>query len=511
MTSAAWLTASTERVLTAPAGFGLSMATPLQRAICRTLDGQPLGALADDATVIKAFGTKPANDTAAPQELALFSGKRAGKTAIAAAFIAVCSQRIDVSGLLPGERVRIPVVSLSKDLAAQTFGHIRGAIEESAALRTLLASKPTADTIELRHPKGTIIEVVVTAGARAGASVAARWLGAVVFDEFPRMLGAADGAIVNWDHMRGEVVGRVLPGGCILDIGSPWAPFGPAYTMFLESHGHPSADLVTIKAPAYHMNPRWWTPERCADMKRRAPDRYATDVEAEFAAQEEQLFSDVELAQATRATPPDLPPNPLASYAAFMDPATRRNAWTLGALTREGGVVRTALARQWVGSRSEPLKPRKVLGEIAAALRPYGVSIVYTDRYYLDALVEDAAEFGLVLMPITLSAEEKVRAYLSLHARISMQRFELPPDGWVRVDMQRLKRRVTQSGVSIIEPQTSDGRHCDYAAMLALAAHHYLDDVQRLPPAPGTQEAYAAEEQRIWSELARSDRARRVA
>lgn len=507
MTNAAvaWLTSSTERVLTAPGGFGLDKATPVQRAICRVLDGRDLGDVADHEHVVSAFGGKVPTERA--RELCLFAGKRGGKTAIAAAFIAVCSQRIDCSGLLPGEHVRIPVVSLSRDLAAQTFGHIRGAIEASPALRSLLVTDPTADTIQLRHPSGRVVEVVVTAGARAGASVAARWLGGAVFDEFPRMLGA-DEATVNWDHMRGEVVGRVLPGGAILNIGQPWAPFGPAYSMFLEHWGRPGA-VVVVKAPAYRMNPWWWTPERCEDFKRNAPDRYATDVEAEFAAQEEALFNDLELARATRSTEPALEPNPLASYEAAMDPATRRNAWTLTITTKQEGRIRVALAAQWVGTKLEPLSPRKVMAEIAELVRPYRVAGVMTDQYYSDALRDFADDAKVGILPISLTAEAQTKAYLSMQLRIAAGLFELAPDMMLRTDLQRLRKRVTQTGVAIVLPKTSDGRHCDYAPPLMLATHRYLEEM-RPESAPRDHGDRARVEREMWREASKHDRARRL-
>jgi hypothetical protein len=50
------------------------------------------------------------------------------------------------------------------------------------------------------------------------------------------MAGQEDG-VVNLDDARSAVLGRILPGSQLLYIGSPWAPFGPVYSMVQEFWG----------------------------------------------------------------------------------------------------------------------------------------------------------------------------------------------------------------------------------------------------------------------------------
>jgi hypothetical protein len=40
--------------------------------------------------------------------------------------------------------------------------------------------------------------------------------------------------VVNLDHQRSSVLGRLLPNAQALYIGSPWAPFGPVYDAVTE-------------------------------------------------------------------------------------------------------------------------------------------------------------------------------------------------------------------------------------------------------------------------------------
>ena len=78
-----------ELLLTSHHYFGLETATPVQRAVCRAIDGLPLGELWKDRDVRAAFGNcKPPSGLGrvlAPLELLLLAGIRSAKSLIAAA------------------------------------------------------------------------------------------------------------------------------------------------------------------------------------------------------------------------------------------------------------------------------------------------------------------------------------------------------------------------------------------------------------------------------------------
>lgn len=490
---------SVERLVTAPGGFDLP-ASDVQLAFCRVLDGTPMGALAASAPVQRAFGgVVPCGP--APREMCIFSGVRSGKSLLAGAVAVKWSQTIDVWHLRHGETPRIAIVSTQMDNAKVVYGHIAGTMLASPFLRTLLVDEPKNEMIVVRHPTGRPVEIRVVAGARAGSTLVSRWLGGAIFDEFPRMVGSEEG-VVNWDDQRKAVVQRILRGGGILDIGSPWAPFGPAYQLFVEHYGKPSPTLCVARSPAYDMNPAWWTPERCEEAKRADPDAYVTDVLAEFASLEESLFNGIEIDRATRELPEpfELPPQEDHGYVAAMDPATRSNSWTLVIATREGKFKRVVLARQWTGSKLEPLSPREVLATIAPILRRYRVESVWTDQYYVDALRDIARDCGIRLVQVDMSEQEKVERWRALHVRVQIGEVELSRDPVFRADLQRVKRKTTQTGVSILLPRTADGRHCDYAPAFLLAMHRYLDDVAPAPVIPGSTEALRLEQERAKAE-----------
>lgn len=472
-----------EALLVGGAGFGLTTATPVQRAICRAAEGRPLGDLATDPAVVLALGGPEAIERLCgrPLELVLLSGIRAGKSLIVAALAVYASQTVDLSLLGAGEVARVSVLSLSLDTAKVVYNHITGNVLAKPALRALLAEEPTSDTVVLRHPSGRLVEIKIVAGAKAGGTLVARWSAGVIFDEAPRMSG--DEAVVNFPDARASALGRLLPGAQLVALGSPWAPAGPVYDTVTERWGKPGADLLVIKAPAYAMNPVWWTEARVAEFRARNPDLARTEIDAEFADPEAALLSSVDLDACTRQAPAELPPDPRCAYVATIDPAARGNAWTLVLGTREGGRVRVVLVRQWIGSKVAPLSPAAVLVEMAALLRPYRCDRVLTDQWASDALRDLGRPLGLHLVERAWTAGNKFEAFESMRVRVALRGFDLPPDPVLRADLLAVRKRVTTTGVTVVLPETSDGRHADYAPALAMLARDWILEPGEFSPA----------------------------
>ena len=468
-----------EAVLCSPHGFGLRTASPLQRAICRVSDGLPLAELWENETVRAAFGgVRPPE--VAPERLLILAAIRTAKSMIAAAKAVQISQTVnlDLDFLSVGDELRIPIVSVDKDKARAVFAHMLGPIQASPYLRSLLVGEPTAESFWLRHPSGRVIEVCTTPLAKSGSTLVARWMPAVIFDEAPLMAGVSD-AKKNLDEALGAIAGRVLPGGQILMIGSPWAPFGPVFDLVAAYFGKPCAEVIVVRAPGPAMNPVYWTKRRCANLKRTNPTRYRTNVLAEFADMEDGIFASIEIEAHTREGPVIRPRVAKHHYTAAMDPAFRGNAWTLiiiecTGLGGPGGVqpmYSVALARQWIGSKASPLKASEILKEIAIICEEYGVDTVYSDQHNFDTIGEFAEVHGLSLFEVKITAENRLEMVERVAQILSDGRLELPPDRQLAQDMKAARKRVSQNGVTLVLPRSGDGRHCDYVPSLSLALH----------------------------------------
>jgi len=496
---------SLETLLCHPDWFGLTKASPLQRAICRILDGLPLGDLASHPDVIASLGGEQAIEllpSTPPDEFVLLAGIRSGKSLIAAACGVKAAMACDLSGLGPGDEVAVPIVSTKKKTARQTWSHVRGRVMASRRLRPMLVGNPTGEALTFRHPSGTHVEISVTAGSRAADTLVSRWLAGAIFDEAPRMVGQEDG-VVNLDDARMAVAGRMLPGAQILLIGSPWAPFGPVYDLVDKHHGKPSDELVVIRGRGPAMNPTRWTPERCASLAKRKPDAYAVDVEAQFRDPETSMFNAPELELCKRKEPLEIPRRAGRYYSAAMDPATRGNSWTLVVAENTGEKIAIVLARQWTGTTEKPLSPKAVIGEIKEILLSYGLSTVYSDQWSADANQDIAAEVSLWISTETMDNATNLELYLNLKRRVQDKTVELPPLLLLLRDISRVKKRVTQTGFTIQLPKTPDGRHCDYASSVARVLAH----PPRLPDAPPLPMHGTDDRQRIDAEAAK-ERAR---
>lgn len=469
------LTQSVEALFTSPYGFRVETATDVQRSIARVLSGEPC---IDSPETRQAFGG--CLPTKSPKEMCVLSGVRGGKTALACAAAIHSTQhvRLDIGSgknMLPGEVPRVSIVSARTDLAEAAFGYIRGAVLASEPLKGLLYEDPTSDSIVLKHPSGTPIEIKVVAASRAGVTLVARWSAGVIFDEAPRMASEQEGYSVSLKEMIRNIRSRMLDGAPILYIGSPWGQTGDVYDMVAAYEGKQDPPIQIVRATGPMMNPVHWTPERCEELRVLDPDSHKTDVLAEFRDPETALLAAASVDACTRGEPLVIEPEDGGVYTAFMDPGTRGNSWTFGiADTRDNMRFRVCLVLEWTGSKSEPLSPKAVFEEMKPYLERYAVGTVLTDQYAADALRDIARDLGISVSPITITPALKLQMYESMRVRFDGGMLEIPGVPQLRTDLLGCKKRVTSNGLKIVLPETADGRHCDYAAMIALLCGQYL-------------------------------------
>lgn len=468
-----------ELLLTDPSGFGVTTATVLQRAIAWVMCcGYCPDRLWDEPDVREAFGNvRPQGKL---NEMGVFAGIRGGKTLMAALAVVFFTQNVDLSQgrgahLVRGEVPRVSIVSVSKDQAESAYNYIRGAVEGSPALRGLLSGTPTVDSLVLRHPSGREMEICVVAGSKAGASLVGRWCAGVIFDEAP-LMSLEDDGLVNLRDMVTNVRPRMLTGSKILYIGSPWGNDGFVYKIFEDNFEKPDQKVVVVKARGDKLNPVAWTPEEQQLLLDKDERSYRVNFLAEFMDPESAMYSSRSVDAAMTRSEPVVPPTPGKKYSAAIDPGTRGNAWTFGIAETDDNVhYNVVYVQQWRGGYT-PLVPSEVFREMLPRLEEYGCrQSVRTDQWSVDALRELALQQGIGLSEITLTPKNRNKRYESLKVRLDEGLLELPPDPQVRSDLLNVKKRITTEGFKIVLPETTDGRHCDYAAMLALLAGDYLE------------------------------------
>lgn len=496
-----------ELLLTAPEGFGLKKATNVQRALARLIgDNAITDVLWADKDVQEVFGGYRPTHAERTNELGIVSAVRGGKTLFAAMAVVFATQNVVLdtgpgADMVRGEVPRVSILSVSKDQAETAFGYIKGAVTGSAALAPLLVCEPTVDTITLRHPSGRPIEICVVAASQAGTTLVGRWSAGVIFDEAP-LMALGEGGVKDLKDMVTQLRPRMLSGAKIIYIGSPWGNSGFIYDLFTHNWGKPNPTCVFVKARGDQLNPSVWTPEAQEALRKKDEKSYRLNCLAEFMDPESAMYASVSVDRAMARLEMIRPPEDGKTYSASIDPGFTSNSWTFGIAETEDNVkFDVVLAKQWTGDGRNPLIAGEVFDEMLPDLQAYRcTSSVKTDQYAAQPLLEIALTRGIGLSPVTITKANKFKLYQSVGIRLDSGWLSLPPMPDMRQDLLNVKRRITPDGVKVILPETLDGRHCDYAAMLALLVGDYLQasEEQRSALAEGLGED--DEDDEYWKE-----------
>ncbi len=464
-----------ENLLCSPDGFQLETATNLQRAICRMETGLPLEEYAECPEVIECIGGAQALallPNVAPSTSVLQAAVRSAKSQKAAAKAFRATQICDLDKLKDGEIARYSVCSIDKDKADAVLEHLTGKIQASPVLKDILLRPPAGDSIFLMHPSGKPVEIKVMAGKRAGGGLVSRWSIGATFDEAPRMNGADKK--INLPDSIVALRARLLPGAQIDLIGSPWAPSGLIYDLFVDRFGRPGTDLLFMIAKGPDMHPAHFTPEFCEKLRKEDPTAYRTDVEAKFCDPPSSLLSSIDVELCSRAAPMDLNPNK-QPHVASIDPANRKNAWTLTILRPNAeGDPEVACTRQWQGSHAAPLRSSRTFEQIKPLLELYGIegNLLWTDQANFDDKWELAATAGITLVADPFTDSEWRGHAKNLEKLVTEHRIQLPPNAAMRADILGIQKRLTERSWTIVLPNTQDGRHGDYVPSLCLGLKH---------------------------------------
>lgn len=483
---------TTEALFCSPLAFGAGIyasggrPTPVQRAICRAADGLPLGDLANDPAVLRSFGGEEAilrlpNEP--PKELFCVCCIRGGKSLLAACIAFKIALTIDMSFMGKGEVGRVSLVATDKDKAGACFSHLMIALElEGGILGQFLVKtpKPTTERVRIRRLDGRVVEIVVAAGKRAGASLISRWTLAAVFDEAARLVGSSSGGVVNFADMRSGVIGRLslVRGAQLVVVTSPWIAEGPVYEAVRDHHGRPTKYMVVVRAPGPDMNPSVWTPEAVEEM-RGDPSKeqeFQSDALGNFVNIESGWLIDQDIEKSLNGRTADtLEPADGVYYVAAMDAGLKGNSWTLVILgvipDNDPGRTKYFVALTWqaTGSRANPLNVEETLGRIRRLVREFAVTDVWTDSWGSEFIRQAGDTVGVNIRVDDDTTAEKDQRHIMLKATMLAGHFEGSPETAWRADMISARIRRTPNGEKLELPLTRDGRHADYVPATLLA------------------------------------------
>ena len=434
------------------------------------------------------------------RQLVIRAGRRAGKSSTLCR-LAVVEALWGRHAVPPGDVGTVAIVSTTRDEAANRLATIE------AILRAIgVAFRRSGDTIDAtslatKHPIRFKTFTASVSGVVGFTAIC------VICDEVARWRDVDTGT-----NPAKQVLASIRPTMAtqpearIVLSSSPLSILDAHYDAYEAGE---SVFQATAYAPTWVANPTLSE----ADTRQLEPDdtvwrrEYLAVPSAEV---DSSLLTAAEVQAATRATPLDVPYEKGHSYLAAMDPAWKHDAWTLVVATHRIDVPTVIVsARQWRGTKANPLSPDDVLAQIAAHLATYKLDSVWTDQAADVALRDIARRHGLATIISPSTAATNLERFENLRTVVRDRKIELPPVPDVMADLIGVRKRITRNGVGVELPRIN-GRHCDYAPPIALIAARRIPAPEQFGPKPGTEEYVKFIEAQTEAQLqAEFDRAKR--
>jgi hypothetical protein len=430
------------------------------RAFLGALFGLPLEGEA--LAFYRAHTQRTTPPTAPAPEAWVIVGRRGGKSRIAAlvAVYLACFKDYDAV-LAPGEVGTVAIVAADRKQSRVILRYINGFLDSVPALAAMVCSR-TTESVTLNN------RVVVEVHTASWRGIRGYTLVAAVCDEiaFWRVEGAA-----NPDHeiLTGLRPGMAtVPGALLLCISTPYAHRGALYDAHRKHFGRDGDSVLVWQAPTEIMNPTLGGSAVIAD----AYERDATAARAEFGAEfRSDLESFVDLDTLMACVVRDravLPPAPRVAYLAAADAAlgSGKDSFAGCVAHRSGNAI---VIDQLIEIRP-PFNPDVAATQIAAAVQPYGVRVIYSDRFAKDFVTQ---RFSACWLGHRMTDFTRDTAYLAALPWLTSRRVELP-DPEVHPLARRmigqfmsLERRTTPAGRDSVDHPRSG--HDDVSCVVALA------------------------------------------
>lgn len=396
--------------------------------------------------------------TAPSEELWLAVGRRGGKSQ-AAALIAVFEAFFSDfrPRLAPGEVATVMVLAADRRQARNVFRFITGLVD-SVPMLSVAVTRRDRETLELTNRAA--IEVH-TASFRSTRGYTAA---AVIADEIA-FWRSEDSA--NPDH---EIIAALRPalatlGGPLIALSSPYAKRGELWQAYRQHYGQEDSSVLVAKAASQALNPL--IPQRVIDEAYdRDPDSAASEYGGEFRNDISAFIDREQIDRLMRPEPLELPPQRGIRYMAFTDATgggrgSNADEFTLaiGHKCPRTGFVVVDLVRGMKGK-----SPKEIIREYCVLLRHYGLREVSGDRYAGYFAHDAFAEHGI---RYKFTEERRTGLYQFALGVINSHGVELPPSEKLATQFSQLERRVSRSGMELIDHPPGKGSHDDWANAVA--------------------------------------------
>jgi hypothetical protein len=407
-------------------------------------------------------------------------GRRSGKDLMAASASIYNAVVEDYTGYLrPGEqRFIVPVAT-----------RVEQARELIRFTKELLANAPDRDlSAMLDSEASTLDEVVfrngVTVRAMPCSSRSSRGLpiSLLILNEAAHMMTTEDGYAAGQEVYRALQPSTAQFGdrGYVMVMSSPKWCSGIFWDLFSAGISGGAEDTFVAQHATWEMNPTITRKSLEADFQA-DPESARAEYGAEFIEGAGAYLPAGQISACRKRGRQVLPPAEGVWYVAAADPAFAAGGdaftFSIGHRVGSGDSSTVVIDRidSWRGKRS-PLNSDKVLDEIAALAKSYGIRRVISDQYAVVPLADGLKRRGIKLVPQPLHNELKADIFGTLKRLLNMESIELPDDPALASELINLQIRPTPSGKPHIA--ASAGHKDDRAMVVATVAHALFKPTQ---------------------------------
>ncbi len=402
-------------------------------------------------------------------------GARSGKSLLASLRLLHLALTADLSRLAPGELAVGLVCAPDLRLARQTLRYVAGALRER--MPGVLAAPPTADAVTVVRPDGRRVSIEALPASRGGSAVRGRSLVGAVLDESAFFLNEDGAYVVNDEEIFKAVTPRVVRGGQVLIVSTPWARSGLLFDLFDENHGRP-ASCLAAHGPTLVMRAGDPSIEAIVERERRRdPGNAAREYDAIFTDSSASLLSSADVQACVSKGVRERPPRPGVVYAMTLDVGLRNDATAIcvfHAEEKDRGTGAPTL-RMLAIDAIKILKPtpgrRVSLDDVEAAVAGlairYRVDRVCADLHFADALRPRLAQRGVGFVEASMSPSAQETRGKTLAALFSSHAVRLVDDPTLIGELQDLKVQRHAGGRTSIG--AVGNRHDDAADVCLLA------------------------------------------
>ena len=441
--------------------------SPAQEAALRTLYGLPIPK--DQESLVRRCTGHPSRKPMEYREAAFICGRRSGKSDKIASNVCVYEAFFRKHDLSTGERGVVLLLAQNMRQAQVVRNYIEGKIQKSPILsRHVQATR--AQELDLDNGITIAIHPASFRSIR-GLSVVA-----CICDEIGFWWTEDGYANPDVEILRAvRPAMATFPNAKLVLASSPYAMNGVLWDLWRNRKK--DRDTLVWHAPTALMNPivgkRFLENE-----KKRDPDIYRREYEAEFAEAVSAYIPADAIAACVVAGRTSVPPTPKRHrYTAAIDAAFKGDRFTFAVVHRDRQADRFVVDHLagWEGSRQSPVRLSQVVPEIRKVLDLYGTHKVFGDQFGAEPLRQVFRSDGMTFMESPFTVQSKADMYATLRSLILDGRIELLDHRDSLKELRSLEIHNLPGGHPRIGHPSRGGLHDDYADAIALAVSKMMN------------------------------------